>query len=222
MFVHTTHIAGIRWRVLNQESEYHMADTMNADARQKKAAKCDRIFLDQEGEPHSRAFTEVVAVKLLFHATPTSAERSLVMNLDDVPPGVMRAAAAFGINTSVGNTFGAERDPNEAYQLACDRWATLREGDWSADRQTGPRTSDLVEALCRYSATQGHTVDEAFRARLKQKCGDEAQRKAWESNAQVQVHLMALRKERAEENARKALEAASAAGEAQPVTGLTD
>lgn len=201
-----------------------MADTMNAENARpgKKAARCDRIFADHEGNEHSRAFPEVTAVKLRFHATPVSPLRELVMNLDDLPPGVLRAAAAFGVNTSVGNTFGAIPDPSEAYEAACDRWETLVKGEWSADRQTGPRTSDLVEALCRYSVQQGHTVDEAFRTRLKQKCGDEAQRKAWESNPQIQVHLMALRKERAEENARKALELASAAGEAQPVTGLLD
>lgn len=199
-----------------------MAEVMNADTRpSKKAAKCDRTFIDHEEAEHSRSFPGVKAVKFNF-ISGLPGQKELVMHLEELTPEMLMAAAAFGLNTSVGNTFGAIQDPSEAYQAACDRWDTLKDGEWSAERTTGPRVGDLVEALCRYLVQTGHTVDDAARANFKLKCGDEAKRKAWESDPRIIQHLTALKLERAEANARKAMEAAQSAGDGPPIAGLLD
>lgn len=190
-----------------------MANAMDGDVRgsgRKRAPKCERTFLDKEGNSHGRSFEAVHAVKFVFLET----DHELVMGLDELPEGVLRAAAAFGINTSVGNTFGAISDPDDAIEAAEERWETLKSGRWSAERETGPRTSDLIEAVCRAREERGQPVADDFRDNLRAKFADPAYVKAVEGDPRIAVHVAAIRKERAEDRARKAQERAAAAGDA--------
>ena len=183
-------------------------DAMATDVRVgRKATKCERGFVDNEGNVHARAFPEVKAVRLFF----VESETELLMHLDELPEGILRAAAAFGLNTSVGNTFGALADPDEALEVAESRWETLKAGHWSAERATGPRTSDLLEACVRYYQAQGREVSEQDKEKLTAKLADPAAVKELSANPHIAVHVAAIRKERAEERARKASEKAGAA-----------
>ena len=184
-----------------------MANDMGTDdvreaASRGKREKADRIFLDSNGKEFPRTFEGVQAVEFRFKNG-----HKLHMPLDSLPEGILRAAAAFGINTSVGNTFGAIEDLEDALEAAESRWEQLCRGVWSAERSTGPRTGDLLEALCRALAGIGKRVTEADREGLEKQLEDAAFAKSVGSDPQVAVHLAAIRKERAEERARKALEA---------------
>lgn len=71
-------------------------------------------------------------------------------------PGVGRAAAAFGINTSAGNAGntvkgegGEAADLSERIEAIKARLETFSEGRWESERAsaTGPRTSMVLEAI---------------------------------------------------------------------------
>lgn len=182
-----------------------MADTHGSDVRGKHTAKCDRLFLSGDGVEHSRSFPEVHAVKFRFHnAAP--GEEEIVVTLDELSPGVLRAAAAAGLNTSIGNTFGATQDPGEAFDAASSRLETLMRGVWSSERHSGPRLNDLIEALARKIESEGTRVDDAGREKLRLVLSDENARKAYESNPLIQVHLTAVKAEHAAERVKAARE----------------
>lgn len=178
--------------------------------------KCERGFVDKDGAVHPRAFAEAVAVR--FHFVETGAE--LNMPLDGFPPGVLRAAAAAGINTSVGNTFGSIKDAGEALEAAESRFEQLMRGTWSAEKHTGPRVGDLLKALVRHFTAAGRKVTEADEQKLMASLQDPAQAKAVESNPSVAVHLAAIRKERAEAREQEALLKAQTAGPGASLDGL--
>lgn len=194
-----------------------MADTMNADARgSKKVAKCERQFIDADGGVHARAFEGVAAVRLHF----VESGNDLLMPLNELPDGIIRAAAAFGLNTSVGNTFGAIEDPDEALEIAAARWETLKSGQWTSDRVTGPRIGDLIEAMCRLREEKGKPADDAYRAAITESLSDPAQAKAVGGDPRIQLHVAAIRKERAESRLRERVAKGNLGGAA--ADGLLD
>lgn len=184
-----------------------MADTsMDGATVSKRSAKCSRTFKDNAGNITSRASGEVSAVIFTF---PGLDNRTLVMQLNDLPESIIRAAAAFGINTSVGNTFGGTPDPEEAFELAEARWERLKEGEWSAERgESGPRTGDLVEAVRAAKTKAGATFDEAaFVAKLQ---SGELKREAVTAIPAVKAEIDAIKLKRLQERAAKSAEAAKA------------
>ena len=183
-----------------------MADTsMDNVAVSKRAAKCSRTFRDSKGEQTSRASADTRAVIFTFAGT----NKILEMALDDLPEAILRAAAAFGINTSVGNTFGGTPDADEAFELAESRWERLKEGEWSAERgESGPRTGDLVAAAKAAKTKAGATFNEAdFLEKLR---SGALTREKVTSIPAIKAELDAIRLQRMQERAAKSAEAAKA------------
>lgn len=197
-----------------------MADQSMDNVRSPRAAKCNRKFVSRSGEVTSRATLDVQ--KVVFEFTDAGGE-PLIMNLDDLagfsglPDGVVRAAAAFGVNTSVGNTFGAIKDnPVEARLAAEDRWGTLTDGEWASEREGGMRIGDLIEAVKRAKTKAGHAFDESsFRMALESGRKD---RNEVAKIPAVAAELEAIRLEKIQAKLKEAqAKAASAAGQ-----GLAD
>lgn len=136
----------------------------------KRAVRCKRTFRSADGEITSRSSLDVEAVIFEF---PNGYK--FTMELSDLfpeglpPPSVGRAAAAAGVNTSVGNVFGGITDAEEAIEAAESRWQTLTDGAWSAERKTGPRTSDLIEAWAAFRVKNGAPDSPEWRAMAKDK-----------------------------------------------------
>jgi hypothetical protein len=193
-----------------------MANTMDAGVR-KKADKADRMFIASDGGLHPRSFPGVRGVRIRF----TETEAELDMMLEELSQDMLLAAAAFGLNTSVGNTFGAIADPIEALEAAESRWETLRSGVWSSERHVGPRTTDLVEAVVRWYVSNGREISDDDRAKIVATVGDAAAAKALQADPEVGVHLAAIRKERAEAKQREAQDRLKgAAGKPSAAAGI--
>lgn len=189
-----------------------MSDTSMDRATSVRASKCTRMFYGKNRELVSRTPLDVEAVVFKFAESGQVLEMDLnkLPGFKELPAGVTRAAVAFGVNTSVGNTFGAIKgDPAEAQVAAEDRWATLCDGDWAAEREGGMRIGDLVEAVKRAKAKAGHPFDEAaFRTAVESGAKSRDQIAGIPA---VKAELEALRLEKIQAKVKAAQEAANSA-----------
>lgn len=99
----------------------------------------------------------------------TAGGHTLDVNLADLPEHIIRQAAAFGLNTTIGNAAGGVEDEADIIDALEDRIASLTAGNWAAERQSGPRGSDIVDAVARVYKDAGKDYPEAARNDLMQK-----------------------------------------------------
>jgi hypothetical protein len=170
-----------------------------------RAEKTKRSFFNAAGETSPRARLDSIGGKIIF--LPSGEE--LDFNWDDLTPEVQRAAGLFGIMTSTTNTVGrAGMTDDEMFQAASDRLGTILDGEWSAERQSGPRTSDLIEAAERAYTERGMTLSEEKIAEFKAKLSDEKTgpefRAEMLSKTLIKAHFEAIKAERAAARAAKA------------------
>lgn len=156
--------------------------------------KAQRLFRAADGSLEPRVMQDVTAVVFKFPKT----DEELVMELSGLSEGILRAAAAFGINTSVGNVLGALKDPREYLDAAAARWETLTGGSWSEGRESGPRIGDLIEALTRVKAKiSGTAPDQAWidaqRAKIT---APDFDRRVYLQNAQIKAEIDRIKVER--------------------------
>ncbi len=86
------------------------------------------------------------------------------------PPCMGRAAAAFGLNTVVGNAVAGKDkdDPEEVHRMMQARWDSIAGGEWSEGRQ-GPLTADVIAAWAADAINRGKQVTDASREAVKAK-----------------------------------------------------
>lgn len=181
--------------------------TTGAASTRTRAEKTKRLFLTASGEATPRAGLESVAGKIIFVGAEDS---PLTFKYDDLSPEVARAAALFGIMTSVTNTVGrADMSLADMYEAAEARLAAIvDEGRWSAERESGPRTNDLIEAARRWYAERNKPFTDEMAAAMQAKLADEKSGPDYRTQLQrnVAVHFAAIKAERAAERAAKAKE----------------
>lgn len=189
-----------------------MADvTEVAGSKRKEVSR--RSFKSKDGSYSSRATPDVVGFKIELIEDGEVAH-TIERDLAGFDPGVLRAAAAFGFVTSITNTFGGIKGPfEEIIQAAEDRLAVFDEGDWTGERQGGPRTSHLLEAAIAVRADAGkETSDEwksKFQAQLK---ADENFARDLQKDPIFAAKLAAIKAKAAAERASKLADAAKEAG----------
>lgn len=177
----------------------------------KRGTKCIKSFVLNDGSDVSRSSGEVKSVKFHFPGL----DETMLMDLDALSPEMIRAAAAFGLSTSVSNTFGAaDMDESDAFEAASSRWETLLNGQWSGDRETGPRTSLIIKAARRVQEDAGKTVDPAWEESFKAKllAGD-ITLKSLQSRPIFAAAYETIRAEAAEARRKAAAEKAKASGD---------
>ena len=108
-----------------------------------RASKTERRFYNAKGEESARASGDVKALKVVF----TETGEELPMDLTKLSPEMITAAAAFGIMTSVTNAAGGSNPNATPYERALDRWETIEGGEWQGEREGGPQTGVVIEAL---------------------------------------------------------------------------
>ena len=170
-----------------------------------RAEKTKRFFLNAEGETSPRARLDSIGGRIVF--LPSNEELEFMWA--DLTPEVQRAAGLFGIMTSTTNTVGrAGMTDDEMFQAASDRLGTILDGEWSAERQSGPRTSDLIEAAGRAFAERGLEFSEAKANEIREKLADEKTgaeyRAQMLSKTAIKAHFEAIKAERAAQRAAKA------------------
>lgn len=182
-----------------------MVDATQVRAR--KGEKVERQFYSADGEAGSRVGLDSVGVKLVFVDTG----EVLDMAYSALSPEVARAAALFGVMTSVTNTFGGMSDAGEMYEAAETRWESLAGGQWSSDRQSGPRVGDLVEAILRLRKERGREPVEGDYEDVKARIvKGELNAKGLLATPEVAAHFHAIKRERADARAKDAAAKAQA------------
>jgi hypothetical protein len=176
----------------------------------KKPRLVNRFFLDSEGKPHSRATPEGVSV---VHEWKDGGYK-LQMNLSDLSPEVIKCAALFGISQVVGNAYGGETDTQEAQEKAESRWNTLTDGRWATERESGPRTGDLVEAYAKAFADAGKPVTDEWKKSIAERLeSGELDAKESQKNPRIKAAMDAIKLKRAQERAAKSAAAAAESSE---------
>lgn len=153
--------------------------------------KANRLFRGADGSLEPRVMQDVTAVVFKF---PHTGEE-LVMDLDALQPGILKAAAAFGINTSVGNVLGSVKDKHQFHDACTARWETLTGGAWSEGRESGPRIGHLMEAIRRVKkARDGAEPDQAWLdAKRAQLTAPDFDRKVYLNNSAIKSEIDQIR-----------------------------
>jgi hypothetical protein len=133
-----------------------MAEAQVVERQRREVSK--RSFKTASGDYTARATTDSVGGRLEFIENGHVIE----FNLKDFDQKLLNAAALWGIMTTLGNTFGGIKGPVEdAIEAAEERLSVFQDGDWNAERQSGPRTSHIVTAIRNLRAAAGQeTTDE--------------------------------------------------------------
>lgn len=140
-----------------------MADATSI-GKNTRERKTTRWFTSPDGRKAPRAHLEADGFGIEFVGTGEVLEAKLA----DFKPEVVNAAALFGFVTSITNAAGgADKSLEDAVYAASERLDALLKGDWSAERETGMRTADIIEAARRINDARGVKTDvEDLRQRL--------------------------------------------------------
>lgn len=193
-----------------------MSDTETVDnstrAKTRKD-KCIRTYLDAEGNDlGSRAKNEARAVKLVV----AEAEWETTLSYDDMPESVRAAAALYGAVNSITNTIGkaglSALDMVEALEGRIEN--IFESGVWAEGAQGGPRTNDVLEAVCKwFTEKKGpEAVTDEWKANMRQKLADDkSYNEAIRAKPEIALIIESLRMERQAERLKKAKEKAATA-----------
>jgi hypothetical protein len=154
-----------------------MADT------KKRSAILTRLFIHESDKtPRPRAGLDVTEIVFKYADEQETRVPLAQFFGGTLPaPGVGRAAAAFGINTSAGNTIGtlererdasgklAEPDPADVKAAVEDRLETFAAGRWAAEEGSGgPGVGTRLLSLIKFREMSGKSADEAWKASKRQ------------------------------------------------------
>lgn len=197
-----------------------MTDEAGAETGRTRAEISKRSFLNSAGEYSARASTDTTGFRIELVESGDVVEYSL----SDFEPGVLNAAAAFGIVTSVTNTIGGKSlSAQERLDLITDRLETLLEGDWTAERQSGPRNSQLIDALVKVRADAGKDTTQEWRDKVSLDLkANPDKAKAYLANAHVAAAYAEIKAKAAMARAQKLAAKADSADEADTPDFLED
>lgn len=184
----------------------------------KRPAKTQRMFFNKAGEETNRVQLDSIGWKLIYVPTGNKWQG----RLDDLTDGVRNSCALFGLVTNITNAIGSKLlTDSDCIESIDSRLEALNEGRWLSERDGGPRTSDLIEAMKRLAAEQGREFSEEQAQKLAAMLADEtngpAVRKKYMDQPQFKAHFDAIKLERAQkrlaESKAKAAEAETDASE---------
>ena len=168
----------------------------------KERGKTERRFYNANGDESARAQHDTERMTVTFLGDEDEGA-VLEMPMSQLKREVMQAAAGFGIMTSVTNAAGGSNPNASPYERASDRWATLVEGQWTGERESGPRIGDIVTA----AASLGYD-EETVRAKL---VSNELSATQLMKNAAIEAAVLKIRAARAADRQRSAEAKAGAA-----------
>lgn len=191
--------------------------TSEAAATTKKARNVENYYISKDGSKSPRPQPDVVGFGKKFLGNGIVLEKML----QDFPQPVLAQASAFGLQQVLQNAYGAATDDDERADMADARLETLLGGSWAADRQSGPRSSDLIDAWAAARAEGGKPVTDEWKDQQRQKLeSGEVTAKDLQNNVRIKAKLDAIKAERAAERAKASAEALAAAPQADD--GLLD
>jgi hypothetical protein len=181
--------------------------TTEGNGKRKRQEKCIRTYLNEAGEDiGTRAKNEARAVRLQV----PEAGYDETLRYEDMPEPVRAAAALYGAVNSITNTIGkAGISAQEIVDNLESRIeAIFTNGVWAEGAQTGPRTTDVLDAMCRLFTDRGGDVTEEWKAAKRQKLAeDKAYADAMRAQPEIAVLIETIRMERQADRLKKAKEA---------------
>ena len=165
----------------------------------------ENLYRDKSGKLHVTPTEDIVGIVKKFKDTGEAIE----FDLRELKPHSLMQAAAFGLHQVGQNAYGAAKDTAEKIELCEARFETILSGEWRSDRQTGPGTSILLQAMIRgYKKKAGAEPDEAWLEEKRELLKDKEVAADFAKRPAIKAHLEAIKAEKAAERARKAAEAA--------------
>jgi len=164
-----------------------------------RAEVSKRSYFNSEGDYSARASTATAGFRIEV-INPAGENYVREHDLSEFTPEVLKAAAAYGIVTSATNTFGGkDLSFDERVALLDDRLDTfLKDEDWSAERQSGPRSSQLIEALVAVRAKANReTPQEWIDAKIAELKATPEKAKEYMANPHVAAELSRIKAEAA-------------------------
>lgn len=144
----------------------------------KRATRIVRSFMNESGgDPTPRVKADTVAI--IFKTAAN--DKSTTVKLSDFgtlpSPGMLRAAAAFGLSTNIGNAglqVGEEHldDPDALMEAISLRVKELQAGEWTSPNRGGGRPSLVWEAFIAFRQAGKAPTDDAAMAKFKDKMDD--------------------------------------------------
>ena len=179
-----------------------------AENTRTRAEVTKRSFKNEAGEYTGRASTGTTGFRIELVESGDAFEHLL----SEFSPGVISAAAAFGLVTSITNTVGGKSlSAEERKELMQDRIDTLLDGEWSAERQSGPRSSQLLEAWVRVRTEAGKESTQEWKDKVSLELRDNPEKqKALLANPQVAAAYAAIKAEASIARAKRLAEKAGA------------
>lgn len=190
-----------------------MADTMDVSTTPGKrgANKILRAFSPDGTNWHPRVMEGVEHLKFVIDGEVIQA------SLADFPAHIVKMAAAFGLNTTIGNEAGGAEDEDEAIMAMTDRLNALLAGTWATARQAGPRFGDILEAYSRVYRAAGANFTPELRDTVSAKLASgEIKVKDAAKDPRMAAALTAIKMERMQARLAKQQEAAGQAGNDLP------
>lgn len=177
-----------------------MANTDVSTAAAKKAKReqvTDREYIGDDNQPVKDP-REATGFYIKHLRTGTE----IVRQVEQFSPGVIRAAALFGLVTVATNAMGG-LSADDAEDALLARIETLDNGEWtSRTGATGPRISMLADALVAAKAADGEEISVADATAYLKSLSD-AERKDLSEVAEVKAEYSALRAKAAAERAER-------------------
>lgn len=177
-----------------------MSDTttvtdVETNGKRKREEKIARMYFNATGgEIGPRCNNEAHAIKI----TLVKSGYSITLQAKDFNPDVLRAAALYGAANSITNAVGAKGLTEGEMRTALDdRYARLFEdGVWS-EGATGPRTSDVFEAMKAVYLERGGEPTQDWEDKTKKKLADDpAYNKAMREKPAIAVVIESLKLQR--------------------------
>lgn len=142
-----------------------------AENRETTGRHLKRLYRNRDGEITKQLSENVeqVLIETIVGGHRVEADmRKLFVTFPEPCMGL--AAAAFGLNTVLGNAVaGKEKDnPAAVSELIASRWESILDGEWSEGRQ-GPTMNAVLDAWAEDATNRGHVVTAESRAKMKAK-----------------------------------------------------
>ncbi len=158
----------------------------------KKTPRLVRSFRSEGSEDLTPRVTEtVIAINFV---TPANG-KSIEVPLSSFPPGIQKAAMAYGLNATIGNAMGnleSEEldDPDEILEAVQERIKSLQAGKWAGERTGGGRPSIVWMAFTDWRKSNGvKDTEEKLAALRTQWFDDDANFKKLQANPEFSVYL---------------------------------
>ena len=175
----------------------------------KRGKKVADKWYPSEGDDNGLPFFSRVEIRFT-----DSAKTVVGFNISDLPEDIRSQATCHGLVQKLGDSYASvDGDIAKAIDNVQAVLDELLLGNWSAEREAGPRLKDLYEAVRRVITATGKPTptDEQLDAKYKTHVEAKKNRENAKATPQIQAQLAIIEKEKADARVAEKVAAAAAA-----------